>query len=85
MNTSLRVALDTSPEQAAKLAQLQAAFADACNALAPLVHDTRVWRSKYTGERSLKRSSGSGRSPRRARLKGLPGLWNSRRQWRDTE
>ena len=43
MNTSLRIALDTSPEQAAKLAQLQAAFADACNALAPLVHDTRVW------------------------------------------
>jgi hypothetical protein len=43
MNTSLRIALDTSPEQAAKLAQLQAAFAGACNALAPLVHDTRVW------------------------------------------
>ncbi len=43
MNTSLRVPLNTSPEEAAKLRQLQAAFARACNALAPLVQKTKVW------------------------------------------
>jgi hypothetical protein len=43
MNTSLRVSLNTSPEEAAKLRQLQAAFAKACNALAPLVQKTKVW------------------------------------------
>ena len=43
MNTSVRVVLNTSPEQAAKLRQLQAAFAQACNALAPLVQKTKVW------------------------------------------
>jgi len=43
MNISLRVPLNTSPEQAAKLHQLQAAFAQACNALAPLVQKTKVW------------------------------------------
>lgn len=43
MNISLRVPLNTSPEQAAKLQQLQAAFALACNALAPLVQKTKVW------------------------------------------
>ena len=43
MNLSLRVPLNTSPEQAAKLIQLQAAFAQACNALAPVVQKTRVW------------------------------------------
>lgn len=43
MNSKLRVFLDTTPEEAAKLLQLQAAFATACNALAPLVQKTRVW------------------------------------------
>lgn len=43
MNSTLRVALDTTPEEAVKLRQLQAAFATACNALAPLVQKTRVW------------------------------------------
>lgn len=43
MNFSLHVPLNTTPEQAAKLAQLQAAFARTCNALAPLVQKTRVW------------------------------------------
>lgn len=43
MNFSLHVPLNTSPEQAARLAALQAAFARTCNALAPLVQKTRVW------------------------------------------
>jgi hypothetical protein len=43
MNTPLRVPLNTSPEEAAKLRQLQAAFAKTCNALAPLVQKTKVW------------------------------------------
>lgn len=43
MNFSLRVPLNTSAEQAAKLRQLQAAFARGCNALSPLVQKTRVW------------------------------------------
>ncbi len=43
MNFSLRVPLNTTSEQAAKLLQLQAAFAQACNALAPMVQKTRVW------------------------------------------
>ena len=40
---SLRVPLNTSPEQAEKLRRLQSAFAAACNALAPLVQKTKVW------------------------------------------
>src|SRR5437868_1465491 len=43
MNSTLRVPLQASPEQAAKLRDLQAAFAQACNALAPLVQRTRIW------------------------------------------
>jgi hypothetical protein len=43
MNSTLRVSLDTTPEEAAKLKQLQMAFATACNALAPIVQKTRVW------------------------------------------
>jgi len=43
MNLSLRVPLNTTPEQAGRLLQLQVAFAQACNALAPLVQKTRVW------------------------------------------
>lgn len=43
MNFSLRVPLTTNPEQAAKLQELQAAFARTCNALAPMVQKTRVW------------------------------------------
>jgi hypothetical protein len=41
--TALRVKLETSPEQAARLRALQAAFAQVCNALAPLVQQTRTW------------------------------------------
>lgn len=43
MNFSLRIALNTNPEQLARLVALQAAFAEVCNALAPTVQQTRVW------------------------------------------
>jgi hypothetical protein len=40
---SLRIQLNASPEQAGRLLALQSAFAKACNALAPLVQQTRCW------------------------------------------
>ena len=43
MKKTLRVPLNASPEEAAKLRQLQAVFAKACNALAPVVQRTKVW------------------------------------------
>ena len=43
MNSSLRVALNASPEQLGALTALQAAFAQVCNALAPLVQQNRCW------------------------------------------
>jgi len=43
MKTSLRVSLNASPDEAAKLRQLQAVFAKVCNALAPTVQKTKVW------------------------------------------
>lgn len=43
MNSSLRITLNTSPEQAQRLAELQAAFAQVCNAIAPLVQKNRIW------------------------------------------
>ncbi|GAB1386873.1 hypothetical protein MASR1M59_20210 [Melaminivora sp.] len=43
MNSVLRISLDTSPEQAQRLVALQQGFAQVCNALAPLVQQTRVW------------------------------------------
>lgn len=43
MNSTLRVRLNTSPEQAARLQALQKAFADVCNAIAPIVQQTRCW------------------------------------------
>ena len=43
MKTTLRVALNVSTEEAAKLRQLQSVFAKACNALAPVVQKTKVW------------------------------------------
>ena len=43
MNLQLRVPLDTSPEQRARLRALRAVFAQACNALAPHVQHSRVW------------------------------------------
>lgn len=43
MNFALRIPLNTTADQLARLHALQAAFADVCNALAPIVQQTRVW------------------------------------------
>jgi len=43
MNSSLRITLNASPEQLQALTALQAAFAQVCNALAPLVQQSRCW------------------------------------------
>jgi hypothetical protein len=43
MNSVIRVPLNTTPEQLARLQDLQTAFAQVCNALAPEVQRTRVW------------------------------------------
>ena len=43
MNSVLRVPLEASPAQLERLQALQLRFAKVCNALAPLVQQTRVW------------------------------------------
>lgn len=43
MNFLLRIPLNTTAEQLARLLALQTAFAQVCNALAPTVQQTRVW------------------------------------------
>lgn len=43
MNFRLSIPLNTSAEQAARLQALQVAFAEVCNALAPIVQQTRCW------------------------------------------
>jgi len=43
MKFELQIPLNPTPEQAARLLALQAAFAQLCNALAPLVQSSRVW------------------------------------------
>ncbi|WP_447973767.1 RNA-guided endonuclease InsQ/TnpB family protein [Nitrospira sp. Kam-Ns4a] len=43
MMRTASIKLDASPEQAARLAALQAAYADACNRLVPIVREHRVW------------------------------------------
>ncbi len=43
MNLTLRIPLNASPDQNARLQALQAAFAKVCNALAPTVQQTKVW------------------------------------------
>lgn len=43
MKSALHVQLNTSPEQSGRLLALQTAFAEACNALAPRVQQTRCW------------------------------------------
>ena len=43
MNSVLRIPLNASPEQVQRLQALQMGFARVCNALAPLVQQTRVW------------------------------------------
>ncbi len=43
MNSTLRIRLDTTPEQNDRLKALQLAFAAVCNALAPIVQRTGCW------------------------------------------
>jgi hypothetical protein len=43
MNSVVRIALNTTPEQQARLLALQQSFAQVCNALSPMVQQTRVW------------------------------------------
>lgn len=43
MNFSIRISLHSSPEQLASLCALQQAFAQVCNALAPMVQQSRCW------------------------------------------
>lgn len=43
MNFSVHIPLDAQPEQLERLAALQRAVAEVCNALAPIVRDTRCW------------------------------------------
>ena len=43
MNFALRIPLNTTAEQLARLQDLQTAFAQVCNALAPIVQQTKVW------------------------------------------
>ena len=43
MNSVLRIPLNASPEQVKRLQALQTGFAQVCNALAPLVQQTKVW------------------------------------------
>ena len=43
MNSILRIPLNGSPQQLTSLLALQQAFAQVCNALAPLVQQTRRW------------------------------------------
>ena len=43
MNSILRIVLNGSPDQLASLRSLQEAFAQVCNALAPMVQQSRCW------------------------------------------
>ena len=43
MNSWIRIPLNTTVEQTARLSELQSAFAEVCNALAPVVQQTRCW------------------------------------------
>lgn len=43
MNSRVRLPLNTSPEQLASLERLQAAFAEVCSALWPVVRENRCW------------------------------------------
>jgi hypothetical protein len=42
-NSTLHIPLNTTPEQVRRLQALQQAFAEVCNALGPVVRDTRCW------------------------------------------
>ena len=43
MNSVVRIALNTDPDQFQRLLELQRAFARVCNALLPIVQQTRTW------------------------------------------
>ena len=43
MNSVLQLTLNTTPEQVQRLRELQQAFAQVCNVLAPIARDTRCW------------------------------------------
>lgn len=43
MKNSFRILLQVEPGQAVRLQELQKAFAQVCNALAPIVRETRTW------------------------------------------
>lgn len=43
MKSVIRIPLSTSPEQSAKLLELQETFANVCNAIAPMSQKTRCW------------------------------------------
>ena len=43
MNSVIRIPLTTTPEQLARLQALQFAFAQVCNAMSPIVQQTRCW------------------------------------------
>lgn len=43
MNSVTRIPLTTTPEQHARLLALQTAFAQVCNAMSPIVQQTRCW------------------------------------------
>lgn len=42
-NLTVNIPLNTTPEQVRRLQALQRAFAEVCNALGPVVRDTRCW------------------------------------------
>ena len=42
-DSTIHIPLNTTPEQVRRLQELQSAFAQVCNALGPLVRDTRCW------------------------------------------
>jgi hypothetical protein len=43
MNSKIVLRLNTNPEQLARLERLQAAFAEVCTALGPIIRETRCW------------------------------------------
>jgi hypothetical protein len=43
MKNSIRLSLEVTPEQGDRLRELQVAFSQVCNALAPIVQQTRCW------------------------------------------
>jgi IS605 OrfB family transposase len=55
MHRTASIKLDTTPEQAKRLAALQAAYADACNRLVPVVIEHRCWNRVALHQRTYTR------------------------------